>query len=128
MNILKALGYAALAVGVAVAAKHQMASRSWTETTATIRQAQVSKESQSRKEYNRDGRRYTLTVYYTYEVNGIRYPGDYPLPETYRFRDSAERAARNDYAPGRPIRIIYDPARPEQSEPKRKGTSVVIKL
>lgn len=98
---------------------HKIESQGWIKTTATI----------ERTRFREDGvanRTYSVTIFYSYNADGLRHSGSSTSTD-HRWQHDARRIA-NEYSPGKSIAIIYDPKATDRSEVKQPGWRGSFKL
>lgn len=112
MNIRDLVGYCVIACLAAYGLYHKLDSQNWVKSTAIVERTQF-----ERKSFEDDP--YHVTIFYTYQADGIRRSG-FSTSQGKTWEQDARRLEKA-YPPGKVIAIIYNPKDPERSEVKQPG-------
>jgi hypothetical protein len=121
MKVTTALRYLLLAGLAIFYIVHKFETQSWTKTTARVERTELFSESGPDH-----FPLYRVTLYYSYDVDGLRYKG-LSTSSGSKWESSARRTAQN-YPTGKSIAIIYNPEAPDSSEIKELGWSGSVQL
>lgn len=99
-------------------AREMGASRDWSTTEGVIDTSRIARRHKTSSEHTSPAARheYSVTVQYSYHVDGVSYSGSRLRirPVKYRSKENAQRELA-EYPAGQRVRVYYDPKQPERS-------------